>query len=66
MLFTEFNLEDAKVVWFEEGFKEGLEEYRKERKFEVARAMFAEGINIEIISRVTAIPMKMLKQKLTI
>jgi len=45
-----------------------LEQWRKnaieEGKLEAARAMFAEGIKIEVISRVTEFPIKRLKKEL--
>jgi len=58
MLFTEFKLEDAKQVWFEEGCEE--------KGLKIARAMFTEGFNIETIFRITEIPLETLKEKLTI
>jgi len=42
--------------------KEGIEEYQ----LKTARAMFEEGINIKIIARVTEMPLKTLKKKLSI
>jgi hypothetical protein len=62
MIFTEFNLEEAKEVWFEEGIEKGIEK----GKLETARAMFAEGDSLEKIARVTEIPLKTLKKKLLI
>ena len=56
MLFTEFNLEDAKQVWFEEG--------REEKGLKIAQAMFAEGFNLETIFRITGIPLETLKETL--
>jgi hypothetical protein len=62
MLLTEWKLEEAQKVWFEEGREEGIEEGR----LKDARAIIAEGIKLEVISRVTEIPLKTLKKKLTI
>ena len=64
MLFTEWNWEDAKQVWLEEGIEKGIEKGIEEGRLKDARAMFAEGIKIEIISRVTEIPLKTLEKKL--
>ena len=72
MLFTEFNIEDAKQVWREEAFEEGIEkgiekgrmEGIEERGLEIARAMFADGDSPEKIARNTGIPLKLLKEKL--
>ena len=58
MLFTEFNLEDAKQVWFEEGCEE--------KGLKIAQAMFAEGFNLETIFRITGIPLETLKETLII
>ena len=78
MLFTEFNLEDAKEVWREEGYEDGIvkgrelgreegrELGREEERLENARAMFMEGDSIEKIARITKLPMETLKEKLTI
>jgi len=62
MLFTEFNLDEAKEVWFAEGREEG----REEERLENARAMFAEGDSFERIARITGMPLETLKEKLTI
>ena len=62
MIFTEFNLEDAKEIWFEEGIEKGMEK----GKLEDARAMFAEGDNLEKIARITKIPMEILEANLFI
>ena len=69
MLFTEFNLDEAKEVWFEEGREEGRLEGRlenAERLLEIARAMFVDGDSLEKIARNTKLPMETLKEKLTI
>ena len=62
MLFTEFNLEEAKEVWFEEGREEG----REDRGMEIALSMFADGDSLEKIARNTGVPLERLKEKLII
>ena len=62
MLFTEFNLEDAKQVWREEAIEEGIEK----GKLEDARAMFMEGDSLEKIARITKLPVESLKEKLRV
>ena len=66
MLFTEFNLEDAKQVWLEEGREEGREEGGVEKGLKIARAMFEDGDSLEKIARNTEIPLESLKEKLLI
>ena len=66
MLFTEFNLEDAKQVWLEEGREEGREEGGVEKGLKIARAMFEDGDSLEKIARNTEIPLDSLKEKLLI
>ena len=70
MLFTEWKLEDAQQVWLEEGSEEGIEIGREKGIeigiLETARSMFVEGFNIEVISRVTKMPLDMLKEKLRV
>ena len=60
--------------WRQEGFEEGelkgikkgIEKGIEEGKLEDARAMFAEGDSLAKISRVTKIPAKTLKKKLSV
>ena len=53
MLLTEWNLEDAKKVWYEDGREEGREE--------IARNALAEGVSIEIIQKITGLDMGTIK-----
>jgi predicted transposase YdaD len=57
MLLTEWNTEEAKVVWREEGFEDGLEKGREE----VARNAFAKGIPLELIHDITGLDEEALK-----
>jgi len=57
MLTTGMRKTIENLGWGEQWRQEGIEEGR----LKAARAMLAEGINIEIISRVTEIPLKTLK-----
>jgi len=52
MIFTEFNLEDAKEIW------------REEDRLEIARAMLADGDSLEKIARITKLPLDVLKEEL--
>jgi len=52
MIFTEFNLEEAKEVWLEE------------ERLKMAREMFMEGISLEKIVRISSLPLDTLKEKL--
>jgi len=70
MIFTEFNLEDAKEIWFEEGMEKGIEKGMEKGmekgKLEISRAMLAEGDSIEKIARITKIPLEILEANLFI
>ena len=61
MLFTEFNLEEAKEEWLEE-----FREEERERFLEFARAMLADGDSLEKIARITGLPLETLKEKLLV
>ena len=52
--------------WRQQGWQEGIEKGIEEGRLKDARAMFAEDINVETISRVTEIPLKALKKKLSV
>jgi predicted transposase/invertase (TIGR01784 family) len=47
MLYTEFNMEDAKSVWLEEGMEKGISQ--------TARAMLAEGMSLDLIAKITGL-----------
>jgi predicted transposase YdaD len=49
MIFTKRNTEDAKVIWREEGWEDGLEAGREE----MAKAMKAEGLDVATIAKIT-------------
>jgi hypothetical protein len=62
MLMTEWNWDDAKEVWFEEGREEGLEEGLKTAKKEDARNALAKGFTPEIISEITGLDIETVRQ----
>ena len=59
MLLEEWNIEDAKVVWREEGREDGLEEGLvkgiNKSKIEIARNALAEGFTPEIVQKITGL-----------
>ena len=61
MLLTEWNWNDAKQVWYEEGIEEGIE------KGIVTTAINAlkEGIPIETIQKITGLDIKTIKSLTT-
>jgi predicted transposase/invertase (TIGR01784 family) len=56
-LTAEWNLDDAKQVWYEEGMEKGREEGREE----TARNALAEGLSIEIVQKITGLDMETVK-----
>jgi predicted transposase YdaD len=52
-LTTEWNLDDAKQVWYEEGMEKGREE--------TARNALAQGLSIEIVQKITGLNMDTIK-----
>jgi len=65
MLLMEWDTEEAKVVWreegFEDGFDEGLAKGREEMSMEVARNALAEGFSIETVHKITGIDIKFIQ-----
>jgi len=57
MLITEWNLEDAQQVWYEDGLEDGLEKGREE----VARNALAEGVPIELVKKISGLDEEALK-----
>jgi len=49
MLMTEWNMDDALAVRYEEG--------REEREFEIARNALAEGLPMEMVQKITGLDM---------
>ena len=54
MLLTEWNLEDAKKVWFEDGKEEG----REEKELEIVRNALAKGLTPEFVHEITGLTME--------
>jgi predicted transposase/invertase (TIGR01784 family) len=78
MLITEWDTEEAKQVWYEEGLEEGLSKGREEgiekgreegiekgrenEKLEIAKTALAKGVFIELIHDITGLDMDTLKK----
>ena len=60
MLFTEWNLEDAMAVRYEEGLEDGKEEGRIDEKLEIARNLLAEGSTPEFVQKITGLDLEMI------
>jgi len=69
MLLTEWDTEEAKLVWREEGFEDGLEEGlekglekgREERDMEIIRNALAKGFPVETVQELTGIDIKFIQ-----
>ena len=61
MLLTEWNMEEAKQVWYEEGVEEGLEKGMEKGMETVARNALAEGAALEFVQKITGLDMETLK-----
>ena len=57
MLLTEWNLEDAKKVWYEDGLEDGMEKGRKE-KLKIACNTLAKGLTPEFIHDITGLDLE--------
>jgi len=57
MLLMEWDTEEAKKVWFEEGLEEGMEKGREE----IALNALAEGVPIELIKKISGFDEEALK-----
>ena len=57
MLFTEWNWDDAKQVWLEEGREEGMEKGREE----IARNALVEGASVEFVQKITGFDIDKIK-----
>jgi predicted transposase/invertase (TIGR01784 family) len=62
MLFTEWNLDDAMAVRYEEGLEEGMAEGRMEgrtdEKLEIARNLLTEGSTPEFVQKITGLDLE--------
>ena len=55
MLTAEWNLEDAKAVWFEEGMEMGMEKGMERGTKDVARNALAEGLPLDVVQKITGL-----------
>jgi predicted transposase YdaD len=61
MLITEWNTEEAKEVWYEEGLEKGLEKGIEKGREEIAKNALAEGLPIETIRKITGLDIETIK-----
>jgi predicted transposase/invertase (TIGR01784 family) len=52
--------------WAEKCMEKGIEKGELKGKLEDARAMFAEGMDVDVIARITKVPLNTLKKELSI
>ena len=57
MLMTEWNMDDAKKVWYEEGIEAGI----KEGSYKTARNALAEGSTPEFVQKITGLTIEEIK-----
>ena len=74
MLYTEFNLDDAMAVRYEEGREDGLEEGREEgrekgreegrvnEKLEIARNALAKGSTPDFVAEITGLSLEEIEE----
>ena len=66
MLITEWNTEDAKGVWYEDGLEDGLERGREEGQetamATVARNALAEGASFDFIQKITGLDIETIQR----
>ncbi|MCD7776914.1 MAG: hypothetical protein LUH47_00110 [Clostridiales bacterium] len=66
MLRTEFNLDDAKIIWrmegVEEGIEKGLEKGIESHENEMIKNMSEDGLSDEIIAKYMRIPVNKVKK----
>jgi predicted transposase/invertase (TIGR01784 family) len=67
MLFTEFNMDDAKEIWFEEGFETGMEKGMEkgvakgmakgmeQNRKDTARSALAKGLSVTDVADITGL-----------
>ena len=61
MLITEWNMEDALAVRYEEGLGRGREEGREEEREDIARSALAKGLPVEVVHDITGLDIEMIK-----
>jgi len=61
MEITNWNLEDAKAVWREEGVEEGIAQGRAKERLETARNALIEGLPLQTVQKITGLDMEILK-----
>ena len=70
MLMTEFNLDDALAVRYEDGLEDGREEGREEgeenKALEIARNALLEGSSLEFVRKITGLDLDTLKALRTV
>ena len=60
-MLLDWNTEEAKLAWLEEGFEDGMEKGMEKGREEVARNALAEGVPIELIKKISGLDEEALK-----
>jgi hypothetical protein len=58
MLFTEFNMDDAKRIWREEALEEGIKTGMERAAESIAVNFLRNGVNPEITAKGTGLPLE--------
>ena len=58
MLALEWNLDDAKQAWFEEGMEQGLEQGREQEREAVAVKLIRMGFQFDDVQKVTGLSLQ--------
>ena len=58
MLYTEFKLDDALAVRYEEGCEEGQEKGRADEKLQIARNLLAKGSTPDFVHDITGLDLE--------
>jgi hypothetical protein len=61
MLMTEWNWDDARDVWYEEGMEVGMEKGIGVRSEEIALNALAEGASVEFVNKITGLDVEAIK-----
>ncbi|GHV85472.1 hypothetical protein AGMMS50230_10800 [Spirochaetia bacterium] len=54
-MYAEWNLDDVKEVWYEDGLKEGMEKGSRQSREEIARNLKKLGVSLDYIVQSTSL-----------
>jgi len=60
-MLTREDIQSYKNAAYEDGLEDGMEKGREEERIEIAKSMLMNGLSVDLIAKITALPVEQIK-----